>query len=251
MTLGIKTRRNKSKKKQCSARFRAAAAEYISEKNKNYKAVIIMPVHKIENSVTSSRLTVLRDIKTGSFDFRRNIAELSFIMAYEAGKKLPVKEVTTKSVLEDTNSVLISAQISVIPILRAGLGMVEGFLNLFPEAIIAPLGLSRDHETLQPNFYYANIPQKAAKGKCFILDPMLATGGTACFAIQYMIDFGVDISDISLFSILASPEGIDKVSQAFPCIDIYTVAIDRCLNKSGYILPGLGDAGDRLFSTAD
>ncbi len=208
-----------------------------------------MSVFIISNSITNSVLTKLRDKNSTSAEFRENAKLLSFIMAYEAGKELKTEDKPTASVLADINSPVLSEQITLAPILRAGLGMTDSFLKIYKEASIAPLGLSRDHETLKPTLYYSNIPKKVSESLCFILDPMLATGGTACFAVDYLTSLGVKCERMKLFSILASPEGIDKVKSSHPKVDIYLIAKDEKLNGRGYILPGLGDAGDRIFNT--
>ena len=209
-----------------------------------------MSINIIHNPITSTALLKLRDKKSHSKVFREGLLLLSEIIAYEAGKKLKTKKVKVKSILEDTVQESISDDIVLIPILRAGLGMTNGFLRVYENAIIAPLGMSRDHETLLPSMYYSNIPENINKCHCFILDPMLATGGIACFAINYIIEkYKVIPEKISLCSITASPEGLEKISSKYPQVDIYTISKERELNKSGYILPGLGDAGDRIFNT--
>ena len=204
-----------------------------------------MSINIIHNPITSTALLKLRDKKSHSKLFREGLLLLSEIIASEAGKKLKTKKVKVKSVLEDTEQDSISDDIVLIPILRAGLGMTNGFLKVYENAIIAP-----DHETLLPSMYYSNIPENINKCHCFILDPMLATGGSACFAINYIIEnYKVRPEKISLCSITASPEGLEKIKSEYPQVDIYTISKDRELNKSGYILPGLGDAGDRIFNT--
>lgn len=209
-----------------------------------------MSINIIHNPITSTALLKLRDKKSHSKLFREGLLLLSEIIAYEAGKKLKTKKVKVKSVLEDTVQESIADDIALIPILRAGLGMTTGFLKVYENAIIAPLGMSRDHETLLPSMYYSNIPENINKCHCFILDPMLATGGSACFAINYLIEQKkVTAEKISLCSITSSPEGLKKIESEYPQVDIYTISKDRELNKSGYILPGLGDAGDRIFNT--
>ncbi len=209
-----------------------------------------MAVIHIQHPVVSEKLAMLRNKHTKSADFRKCLSALSFIMAYESARNFPLKKITVESVLEnDFFEVMAGFDMFLVPVLRAGLGMVDGFLEIFPEATVAHLGFYRSHETLLPVEYYCKLPPVNQDSICFILDPMLATGGSACASIERLLSHGIDAGRIKFFSVLAAPEGLQKVSGAFPEVDIYTLAIDRQLNESGYILPGLGDAGDRIFGT--
>jgi len=194
------------------------------------------------------KLTILRDINTGVKIFREVVGEISMLMCYEAMRDLPLEEVkVTTPVAEATSNALSGKKLALVPILRAGLGMVDGILSLVPSAKVAHIGLYRDPETLLPVEYYCKMPPDISKRDCFVLDPMLATGGTAVAAAQYLKDAGVQ--HIKLLTILSSPPGVEKMQQEHPDIEIITCAVDSHLNDHGYIVPGLGDAGDRIFGT--
>jgi len=194
------------------------------------------------------KLTILRDIDTGVKIFREVVGEISMLMCYEAMRDLPLEEVkVTTPVAEATSNALSGKKLALVPILRAGLGMVDGILSLVPSAKVAHIGLYRDPETLLPVEYYCKMPHDISKRDCFILDPMLATGGTAAAAAQYLKDAGV--RHIKLLTILSAPPGVEKMKTEHPDIEIITCAVDSHLNDHGYIVPGLGDAGDRIFGT--
>jgi len=194
------------------------------------------------------KLTILRDIDTGVKIFREVVGEISMLMCYEAMRDLPLEEVkVTTPVAEATSNALSGKKLALVPILRAGLGMVDGILSLVPSAKVAHIGLYRDPETLLPVEYYCKMPHDISKRDCFILDPMLATGGTAVAAAQYLKDAGV--RHIKLLTILSAPPGVEKMQKEHPDIEIITCAVDSHLNDHGYIVPGLGDAGDRIFGT--
>jgi uracil phosphoribosyltransferase len=176
------------------------------------------------------------------------VAEIATLLCYEATKDMELEEVTIRTPLEETSARVIKGKkVAVIPILRAGLGMVEGITNLLPAARVGFVGIYRDHESLEPVQYYAKVPGKMGERLVLVLDPMLATGGSATHAITLMKEKGA--TDIKLLSIVAAPEGIAAVHEKHPDVPIVVAAIDRGLNEIGYILPGLGDAGDRLFGT--
>jgi uracil phosphoribosyltransferase len=176
------------------------------------------------------------------------VQEIAGLMAYEISRNLPMEEIDVETPISLTKSFTLSGKkLAVIPVLRAGLGMVEGILNLIPNAKVGHIGLYRDPDTLIPIDYYCKLPNDIGERDIFIVDPMLATGGSAAAAISHVKKRGG--RRISLVSIIAAPEGVKKVSQEHPAVDIFTAALDSHLNEHGYIVPGLGDAGDRLFGT--
>ena len=202
----------------------------------------------VEHPVVQSKVTMLRDINTGNKEFRELVSEIASFICYEATKDLETKEIEVESVLCKTKGNVLNRKVGIVPILRAGLGMVDGILNLIPNANIGHIGLYRDPETLLPVEYYCKLPSSDPSNTDILLvDPMLATGGTAIAAMQFIKERG--FKNIKFLCLIASPEGVKKVSEAHPDIDIYTAALDNHLNEHGYIIPGLGDAGDRIFGT--
>ncbi len=202
----------------------------------------------VDHPVVQSKVTMLRDINTGNKEFRELVSEISSFICYEATKDLETKEIEVESVLCKTKGNILNKKVGIVPILRAGLGMVDGILNLIPNASIGHIGLYRDPETLLPVEYYCKLPSSDPTNTDILLvDPMLATGGTAIAAMQFIKERG--FKNIKFLCLIASPEGVKKVSEAHPDIDIYTAALDDHLNDHGYIIPGLGDAGDRIFGT--
>lgn len=195
------------------------------------------------------KIAILRDEKTSMKEFRELIEEITTLMTYESLKDgVPTTEIEVKTPLETCKQTIVSDNaIAIVPILRAGLGMVNGVHVLFPSAKVGHIGMYRNDETLKPATYYCKLPKDIEDKLVLLLDPMLATGGSACDAIQLLKDKGC--KHIKFMAIIGAPEGISKVAQAHPDVDIYVSTIDRCLNEHGYILPGLGDAGDRLFGT--
>lgn len=190
----------------------------------------------------------LRDKETSKKKFKELVKELSLLLAYEATANLPLTERKVSTPLETFDAPLLKGKKPVIlPILRAGLGMVDGFLELIPSARVGHIGLFRNEETLEPEKYYYKVPPSSAIRQFFLLDPMLATGGSAVSAVSMLKDEGIE--DIKFVCLVASPEGVDLMGEKHPDIPIYAAALDRELNENGYILPGLGDAGDRLFGT--
>jgi uracil phosphoribosyltransferase len=201
-----------------------------------------------DHPLIQHKLGHLRETGTGHRPFRALMYQIAGLMVFEATRHLPVEQVNIQTPLEPMTVTRLAAKITVIPILRAGLGLAEGILEMMPEARIGHLGLARDEVTLQPRVYLKKLPKDIAAGPVFVVDPMLATGGSAIEAIRIIKEAGA--SDIRYVCLVASPEGILKLTSACPNIPIYTAAIDRCLSDQGFILPGLGDAGDRLYGTA-
>jgi uracil phosphoribosyltransferase len=202
----------------------------------------------LDHPLIQHKISLIRDKQTGVRDFRYLVEELAMLMAYEVTRDLPLKEVEIETPVATAKTKVISGRtIGIVPILRAGLGMVNGMLNLVPAAKVGHIGLYRDPETLQPVEYYCKLPSDATERDIIIVDPMLATGGSANGAIQLIKDRGV--KNIKLVCLIAAPEGVEAVQKAHPDVDIFVCAIDKCLNDHGYIVPGLGDAGDRLFGT--
>lgn len=211
---------------------------------KQYNNVVIF-----DHPLIRHKIAILRDEKTSMKEFRELVEEITTLMTYETLKEgVPVTEVEVKTPLEVcTQQVVKDNAIAIVPILRAGLGMVNGIHVLFPSARVGHIGMYRDEETLEPQSYYCKLPDGIEDKLVLVVDPMLATGGSACDAIQLLKDRGC--KHIKFMAIIGAPEGVSKVAEAHPDVGIYVSTLDRCLNENGYILPGLGDAGDRLFGT--
>jgi uracil phosphoribosyltransferase len=202
----------------------------------------------IRHPLVQHKLTILRDKETPTKIFKELVDEIAMLMAYEATIDLSLEPVAIEGPLEATTGWFIGGKkLTLVPILRAGLGMVEGILRLIPAARVGHIGLYRDHDTLQPVDYYFKVPGDISERDFFILDPMLATGGSAVAAVGSLKKAGA--TRIRFLCLVAAPEGVRRLSDAHPDVQIYCVALDRELNAQGYILPGLGDAGDRLFGT--
>ena len=202
----------------------------------------------IRHPLVQHKLTILRDRETPTKIFKELVDEIAMLMAYEATIDLTVEPMDVQTPLEPTEGRHISGKkLTLVPILRAGLGMVEGILRLVPAARVGHIGLYRDHDTLQPVDYYFKIPGDVAERDFFVLDPMLATGGSAAAAVDSLKRAGA--TRIRFLCLVAAPDGVRRLSEAHPDVQIYCAALDRELNDQGYILPGLGDAGDRLFGT--
>src|SRR5688572_20163509 len=202
----------------------------------------------IRHPLVQHKLTVLRDRHTPTKTFKELVDEIAMLMAYEATADLPLADATVETPLERTVGKEVSGKkLTLVPILRAGLGMVEGILRLVPAARVGHIGLYRNHETLEPVDYYFKVPSDASERDFFVLDPMLATGGSAVSAVTSLKRAGA--ARIRFLCLVAAPEGVRRLTAAHPDVTIYTASLDRELNPSGYILPGLGDAGDRLFGT--
>jgi len=202
----------------------------------------------VRHPLVQHKVTVLRDKRTPTKIFKELVDEIAMLMAYEATADLPLEPVPVETPLETTEGRRVSGKkLTLVPILRAGLGMVEGILRLVPAARVGHIGLYRDHDTLEPVDYYFKVPGDAAERDFFLLDPMLATGGSAVSAVASLKRAGA--TRIRFLCLVAAPEGVRRLSGAHPDVTIYCASLDRELNAQGYILPGLGDAGDRLFGT--
>ena len=205
-------------------------------------------LHIIDHPLIQHKLTIMRDKKTGSKDFRELLEEISMLMGYELTRDLPLTEVEIETPMAKMKSKVISGKkLAIVPVLRAGLGMVDGLLSLLPVAKVGHIGLYRDHETCEPVFYYCKLPFDIEQREVIVCDPMLATGGSASDAIRRIKESGC--STIRLMCLVAAPEGVRRVQDDHPDVEIYTAAYDERLDENAYILPGLGDAGDRIFGT--
>lgn len=205
-------------------------------------------VYVMDHPLIQHKLTYLRKKETGSKEFRELISEIAMLMCYEATRDLPLEEVKIETPMGPAVTKTISGRkLAIVPILRAGLGMVEGVLTLVPAAKVGHIGLYRDHQTLQPVEYYHKLPQDIESREVIVLDPMLATGGSAVDAID--IIKRSHPKSIKFMCIIAAPEGVEALTKAHPDVQVYCAAVDERLNENGYILPGLGDAGDRIFGT--
>ncbi len=210
---------------------------------KNYKNVVIL-----DHPLIRHKIALLRDKATGTKQFRELIEEITTLITFESFKEVKTKTVDVETPLEKCEQkVVVEGSVAIVPILRAGLGMVSGVHTLFPTAKVGHIGMYRDEQTLEPKEYYCKLPEGIEHMQVVLLDPMLATGGSACDAINLLKKRGC--KDIKLMNIIGAPEGVKKVAEAHPDVNIYLSTLDRCLNENGYILPGLGDAGDRLFGT--
>ncbi|HIQ59143.1 MAG TPA: uracil phosphoribosyltransferase [Candidatus Merdivicinus intestinavium] len=202
----------------------------------------------LDHPLIQHKISLLRDKNTGSKDFRELVSEIAMLMCYEATRDLPLKEVEIETPVAIAKTKVISGRkVAFVPILRAGLGMVEGMLSLVPAAKIGHIGMYRDPETFEPHEYYCKLPSDITRREVIVLDPMLATGGSAIDAISQLKSKGVQ--NIKFLCIIAAPEGLEALSKAHPDVQIYAAAKDECLNEHKYIVPGLGDAGDRIFGT--
>ena len=205
-------------------------------------------VHVFDHPLIQHKLTIMRQTTTGPKEFRELLEEISMLMVYEVTRDLPTVDVEIETPLcKTTQKMLAGKKLGIVPILRAGLGMVDGIMNMIPACRIGHIGLYRDPETLEPVEYYCKLPADAEERELILLDPMLATGGSASDAITLIKKRGC--SHIRLVNLIAAPEGIAKVHADHPDVDIYVAGLDERLNDHGYIVPGLGDAGDRLFGT--
>ncbi len=204
----------------------------------------------IDHPLVTHKLSLLRCKTTGSTEFRALVEEIAALMAYEATRELPLVDEPIETPLESATGRFISGKkLGIVPILRAGLGMLEGILRLIPNAKVGHVGLYRNEETLEPVEYFCKLPDDLAERDILLLDPMLATGGSVIAAIEALQRRGAKAEQIKFLCLLASPEGIERLTKAYPQISIYTASVDARLDERGYIRPGLGDAGDRIFGT--
>ena len=207
-----------------------------------------MQVRIIDHPLIQHKLTLIRDIKTGPKEFRELLEEIAMLMAYELTRDLPLETIVIETPVSQCQcKVLSGKKLAVVPILRAGLGMVSGVLRLIPAAKVGHVGLYRDPETLKPVEYYCKLPNDIAEREIIVIDPMLATGGSSAASIEMLKRKGA--RHVKLMCLVAAPEGIRFVNTEHPDVEIYTAAVDERLNEHGYIVPGLGDAGDRIFGT--
>ncbi len=204
-------------------------------------------LHVLNHPLIQHKLTLLRDKRTGTKEFREIVGEIASLMCYEATRDLSTRAVTVETPIGMANTQVLDENVTVVPILRAGLGMVDPIIDLIPNAKVGHIGLFRDPDTHEPVKYYCKMPDDIASGKVIIVDPMLATGGSAAAAISFIKEYGC--KSITLMDIIAAPEGIKVVKDNHPDVDIYVAAVDEKLNENAYIVPGLGDAGDRIFGT--
>lgn len=201
----------------------------------------------MKHPLITHKLAQMRKVDTGTKDFRQNLDEIAGLMAYEITRDLPQREVVIETPLIEMKTYELSKDIVLVPILRAGLGMVDGIRNLIPTAKVGHIGLYRDEETLEPHEYFAKFPSNMPDSIVMVLDPMLATGGSASAAIDMLKKRGAKA--IKLVCLVGAPEGVKRIEEDHPDVDIYLAALDEKLNEAGYIVPGLGDAGDRIFGT--
>ncbi|MCI6993153.1 MAG: uracil phosphoribosyltransferase [Bacillota bacterium] len=205
-------------------------------------------IYVFDHPLIQHKVSQIRNKETSTKDFRQIVKEIAMLMTFESSRDLPLKEVEIETpICKTTVNVLEGEDVAVVPILRAGLGMVDGVLEIIPNAKVGHVGLYRDPETHEPVEYYCKMPEDIDKRKIFVTDPMLATGGSAVAAIDFVKQRGG--KDIVFMCLIAAPEGIEVLKKAHPDVDIYIAAKDECLNEHAYIVPGLGDAGDRIFGT--
>lgn len=201
----------------------------------------------ISHPLIEHKLTILRDINTDPFQFRMLVDEITYLMLFEVSRDFLLKDTEVTTPVATTKSKKLAEKIMICPVLRAALGMLDSVFKLLPDASVGFLGFQRDKKTLKAEFYYAKLPKDHAERTAIIIDPMFATGGTAIDAVKFLKSKGVE--KIKFISILAAPEGLNRFSEVYPDVEVYTAAIDKGLNEKGHIVPGLGDAGDRVFNT--
>ncbi len=201
----------------------------------------------IHHPLIEHKLSILRDEKTDPFHFRLLVDEISYLMLFEATRDLPLRDTVVQTPVAKANTKKLDTKIMICPILRAALGMLDGIFKLIPDASVGFLGFQRNEKTLEPEFYYAKLPKDYANRTAIIIDPMFATGGTAIDAVNFLKSKG--IKDIRFIALVSAPEGLEKFAKIHPDVKVYTAHIDDGLNEKGYIVPGLGDAGDRVFNT--
>ena len=204
----------------------------------------------VTHPLIQHKLTILRQTSTGTKDFRELVNEIAMLLGYEISRELPLEDVEIETpIIKTVQKTLSGKKLAIVPILRAGIGMVDGILSLVPAAKVGHIGMYRDEETLQPVEYLVKLPEDIDQRQIFVVDPMLATGGSAILAIDSLKKRGAGAANIKFVCLVAAPEGVKALQAAHPDIDVFTAALDEKLNDHGYIVPGLGDAGDRLFGT--
>ncbi|WP_024962687.1 uracil phosphoribosyltransferase [Campylobacter ureolyticus] len=204
-------------------------------------------IKHITHPLIEHKLTFLRDVKTDPFQFRMLIDEITYLLIFEACRDLELKDVKVQTPVSTASCKKVKTKVMICPILRAALGMLDAVFKIIPDASVGFLGFQRDEKSLEANFFYAKLPNDYKNRTAIIIDPMFATGGTAIEAVKFLKQKG--IKNIKFISIIAAPEGLKKFSEKFPDVNVYVSAIDEGLNEKGYIVPGLGDAGDRVFNT--
>jgi len=204
-------------------------------------------IYVMEHPLIKHKIGLIRRTDTGTKEFRESISEIASLICYEATRNLPLQNVDIETPICKTTVKELAHKIAVVPVLRAGLGMVDGIVSLIPTAKIGHIGLYRDEESLEPVEYYCKLPQGCEEGEVFLLDPMLATGGSSSVAVQILKNKGY--KNIHFMCIIAAPEGVKRMQKDHPDVNIFIGALDEKLNEHGYIVPGLGDAGDRIFGT--
>lgn len=204
----------------------------------------------LDHPLIQHKLTMIRDKHVGTKFFRETVREIATLMAYEVSRDMPLKDVEIETPMgKTTQKELAGKKVAIVPILRAGLGMVDGMTDLIPAAKIGFIGMYRDEKTLQPHEYFVKLPNDIAERQIFIVDPMLATGGSAIDAVSALVKRSCDPKNMKFACLVSAPEGVKAFRNAYPDVNLYTCALDDHLNEDGYIVPGLGDAGDRLFGT--
>ncbi len=201
----------------------------------------------LNHPLITHKLTFMRMQETGHKDFRENLDEIASLMAYEVCRDLPLKDVEITTPMAECTSQILDTEVILVPILRAGMGLVDGIMDLIPTAKVGFIGLYRDEKTLEPVEYFAKFPKELPEGVCLVLDPMLATGGSAIAAVDMIKKRGA--KNIKMVCLVGAPEGVKAFTEAHPDVDLYLAALDDHLNDIGYIVPGLGDAGDRIYGT--
>ena len=200
-----------------------------------------------DHPLIAHKMATIRNKDTAHRNFRAALSQIAGLMVYEVTRSLPTEQTTVQTPIMEASCTLIKGAITIVPVLRAGLGMIDGILEVMPEARVGHLGLARDEKTLEPHAYLNKLPRELDAGPVILVDPMLATGGSASAAISMLRQAGA--SDIRMICLVAAPEGIDRLQRDHPDVTIYAAALDKCLNEKGYIIPGLGDAGDRMYGT--
>lgn len=222
--------------------------QYTKRNQKEHKKM--KNLHIIEHPLIKHKLTILRDKNTGTKDFREITNEIARLLAYEVSRDLPLEDIEIETpIVKSTEKTIAGKKVVVVPILRAGLGMVDGILDLVPAARVGHVGLYRDEETMEPVEYFIKMPNNLEDRHLYVVDPMLATGGSAIAAIDAVIERGAKAENVKFISIVAAPEGIEALQKAHPEVDMFIASLDEKLNDDAYIIPGLGDAGDRLYGT--